>query len=382
MWKAFRQELNFLRHSYWDLSLVTLAPLLVIIFLASMLAQGSPRHLPIVVVDQDRSAYSRQIIRNLQAAPALSIYAYEPSMSLAEQHLKQLKAWAVVHIPAQAQTNLMHGRSPEIASYFNEAFFSIASTVSGGVNSAVSASTREQQQALIRQLGVPPLDFTLPTIQVTALYNPQLSYELFLEPFAVTAILHLLLACAVATSIGRDFLTTPNPTPESHNALQGRAGLSALVGKLLPYIIIFSLWCFLWTVWMAGFRGWVIQGSVVLLLVGQVLLFTAYALFATTIVLLAKDINTGLSMVAIYAGSSLSYAGVTLPTIGAPLFTRIWSNSLPFTAYAKLQTQQWVVGSPWQTSLTPLLILMGFVAGFLLLSLILLKRQPAVRTNP
>ncbi|ONG38986.1 hypothetical protein BKE30_10460 [Alkanindiges hydrocarboniclasticus] len=376
MWAAFWRELNFLKHSYWDLALVTLAPLLVIIFLASMLAQGSPRHLPIVVVDQDHSAYSRQIIRNLQATPALSVYAYEPTMPLAEQHLKQLKAWGVVHIPAQAQANVLHGRSPEIASYFNEAFFSIASTVAGGVNSAVSAATREQQHTLIRQLGVPPIEFNLPTIQVTALYNPQLSYELFLEPFAVTAILHLLLACCVAASIGRDFITGSDR--EFSSTKKSGAALNLLFGKLLPYIIIFSLWCFLWTVWMTGFRGWVIQGNVLLLLAGQVLLFTAYALFATTIVLLAKDINTGLSMVAIYAGSSLSYAGVTLPTIGAPLFTRIWSNSLPFTAYAKLQTQQWIIGSPWQTSLTPLLILVSFVAGFLLLSLLLLKRQPVM----
>lgn len=376
MWATFWRELNFLKNSYWDLSLVTLAPLLVIIFLASMLSQGSPRHLPIVVVDQDHSAYSRQIIRNLQATPALSIYAYEPSMPLAEQHLKQLKAWGVVNIPAQAQANLLHGRSTEIASYVNEAFFSIASTVAGGINSAVSAATREQQQALIRQLGVPPIDFNLPTIQVTALYNPQLSYELFLEPFAVTAILHLLLACCVAASIGRDFIT--GSATDCFKSKKGTPTFSLLIGKLLPYIIIFSLWCFLWTVWMSGVQGWTIQGNVLMLLIGQILLFMAYALFATTIVLLAKDINTGLSMVAIYAGSSLSYAGVTLPTIGAPLFTRIWSNSLPFTAYAKLQTQQWIIGSPWQTSLIPLLILGGFVIGFMLLSILLLKRQPAV----
>ncbi|WP_026470549.1 ABC transporter permease [Alkanindiges illinoisensis] len=379
MWAAFWRELNFLKNSYWDLSLVTLAPLLVIIFLASMLSQGSPYHLPIVVVDQDHSAYSRQIIRNLQATPALSIYAYEPSMPLAEQHLKQLKAWGVVHIPAQAQANLMHGRSPEIASYVNEAFFSIASTVAGGINSAVSAANREQQQTLIRQLGIPPIDFNLPTIQVTALYNPQLSYELFLEPFAVTAILHLLLACCVATSIGRDFINGSDR--KFLNPKTATSIFSLLMGKLLPYIIIFSLWCFLWTVWMSGVQGWTIQGNVLMLLIGQILLFMAYALFATTIVLLAKDINTGLSMVAIYAGSSLSYAGVTLPTIGAPLFTRIWSNSLPFTAYAKLQTQQWIIGSPWQTSLIPLLILVGFVIGFLLLSLLLLKRNPMVSAS-
>ena len=343
---------------------------MVIVFLSSMLMQGSPRHLPIVVVDQDHSAYSRQIVRNLQATPSLSIYAFEPSMQLAQTHLKQLNAWGVVHIPPQAQLNLTRGNSPEIASYFNEAFFSIASTVSGGISSAVNAATRKQQQELIRQLGMPPIEFNMPVIQVTALYNPQLSYELFLEPFAVTAILHLLVACCVAVSIGRELSSV------NMSAWFGQQSpLTALTAKLAPYILIFSVWCFVWTAWMVGIRGWAIQGSILLLIAAQVLLFTAYALFAAMVVLAFKDVNTGLSSVAIYAGSSLSFAGVTLPTIGAPLFTRIWSDSLPYTAYSKVQTQQWIVGSPLHTSLPSFLLLIVFVLGFGALSLLLLQRH-------
>lgn len=331
--------------------------------------QGSPRHLPIVVVDQDHSSYSRQIIRNLQASPSLSIYAFEPSMPLAQVHVRQLKAWGVVHIPPQAELNLTRAKSPQIASYYNEAFFSIASTVSGGISSAVNAATRQQQEELIRRLGLPPLDFNLPVIQVTPLYNPQLSYELFLGPFAVTAILHLLIACCVAASVGRELPTT------SMTAWLGQQSLiTALFAKIAPYILIFSLWCAVWMAWMVGIRGWSIEGSVLLLLAAQVLLFTAYALFAAMAVLAFKDINTGLSSVAMYAGSSLSFAGVTLPTIGAPLFTRIWSESLPYTAYSKIQTQQWIVGSPVQTSLPSFFALGLFVLGFGALSVLLLKR--------
>ncbi|XID75858.1 ABC transporter permease [Alkanindiges sp. WGS2144] len=375
MWRIFWREIQFLKKSYWDLSLLTMAPLLVIIFLSSMLMQGTPRQLPIVVVDQDHSSYSRQIIRNLQATPSLKIYSFEPSMQLAEPHLQKLDAWAVVHIPAQAQLNLSHGRSPQVSSYFNEAFFSIASTVSAGINSAVNAATRSQQQTLIHQLGIPPLRLNIPTVQINFLYNPQLSYELFLAPFAVTAILHLLIACCVAASIGRE-LSSKN----LHDWLGQQDMLTALFAKLLPYILVFSLWCFIWTFWMTHVRGWAIQGNMMLLLAAQILLFTAYALFASLVVLAVKDVNTGLSSVAIYAGSSLSFAGVTLPTSGAPLFTRIWSNSLPYTAYANVQTQQWIVGSPLSTSLPSCFILLGFVGGFGAASLMLLKRYQRTST--
>ncbi len=370
MWRIFWREVDAIKSNYWDLSLLTIAPLFVIVFLSTMLMQGSPRHLPIVVVDQDHSSYSRQIVRNLQATPSLTVYAFEPSMQLAQTHLKQLKAWGVVHIPPQAELNLVRGKSPQIASYYNEAFFSIASTVSAGISSAVNAATRQQQHHLISQLGLPPIEFTMPVIQVTALYNPQLSYELFLEPFAITAILHLLIACCVAVSIGREL-----PAQHMKAWLGQQSILTALFAKLAPYILIFSVWCFLWTAWMVGIRGWAIQGSVLLLVSAQILLFTAYALFASLVVLALKDVNTGLSGVAMYAGSSLSFAGVTLPTIGAPLFTRIWSDSLPYTAYSEIQTQQWVVGSPLHTSMPSFLILLAFVLGFGAFSLLLLKRH-------
>ena len=115
MWRIFWREVDAIKSNYWDLSLLTIAPLFIIVFLSAMLMQGSPRHLPIVVVDQDHSSYSRQIVRNLQATPSLTVYAFEPSMQLAQTHLKQLKAWGVVHIPPRAELNLVRGKSPQVA---------------------------------------------------------------------------------------------------------------------------------------------------------------------------------------------------------------------------------------------------------------------------
>jgi ABC-2 type transport system permease protein len=73
-------------------------------------------------------------------------------------------------------------------------------------------------------------------------------------------------------------------------------------------------------------------------------------------------------MMAIYGGSSMSFAGVTLPVNTASWFTRLWSDLLPYTAYAKLQTQQWIIGSPWHISLKQVSILLLFVLVLLLLS--------------
>ena len=361
MWQLLLRECRQLCSSRWDLALVTLVPVLVIVFLASLLSSGSPRQLPIVVVDQDHSALSRQIIRNLQATPALKIAYYEQSMAVAQQYLKRTQAWAVIHIPEHAEVNLKRGRGPDIASYYNESFLSVASTVSSAISSAVTAAVAEQAKELALHAGLPPLKIQLPSIAVTPLYNPQLSYELFLEPFAVTAILHLLLSCVMVMAFGRELNQT--------KAWVGQQPvLIAVLSKALPYILIFSLWTLLWLLWMVGVGGWHIKGSIFLIVLGIVLLYSAYALVAAAVVLASRDINSAMSMMAIYGGSSMSFAGVTLPVNTASWFTRLWSDLLPYTAYAKLQTQQWIIGSPWQVSLKQVSILLLFVVVLLLLS--------------
>ena len=75
-----------------------------------------------------------------------------------------------------------------------------------------------------------------------------------------------------------------------------------------------------------------------------------------------------------YGGSSLSFAGVTLPLNNAPIFTKFWAHIIPYTPYAKLQTEQWVIGSPNYISLIPLFILVIYCIFYFLTSGWLLKK--------
>jgi ABC-2 type transport system permease protein len=51
---------------------------------------------------------------------------------------------------------------------------------------------------------LPYLSMPTPNVKISTLYNPNLSYEFYLEPFVIPAILHLLLCCCVAFAIGQE----------------------------------------------------------------------------------------------------------------------------------------------------------------------------------
>jgi ABC-2 type transport system permease protein len=349
--------------------LVVLAPACILILLGSMFAQGKPDHLAIAIIDQDQSRLSTEIYNHLSLNHTLQIYIVSDQIVEVEKLLNQNKIWGYIHIPAGAEQRLVTAQDAEISIAFNQSYFSIGNTIS----SAMLLSTLQAMAEFTgrQYLGntLPYLDAPTPNIKIFPLYNPQLNYEFYLEPYMVPAILHLLLCCCVAFAVGQEIkLHTFN------HWINGQNLWSALLSKNLVYIAIFCFWTWVWMLWMVEFRGWFIAGSLWLILLAQVLFYSAYAFISSAVVLATQDLTKSFGLLAVYGGSSLSFAGVTLPLNNAPLFTQLWANIIPYTPYAKLQTEQWVIGSPLYLSAQPIFILTTYVVLYAVLAYVFLKK--------
>lgn len=363
------RELRYLLKHKWDLCLVTLAPLFVIVMFSSMFAQGKPEQLPIAVIDQDQSGLSRNIQRYLSLNHTLQIAEITDNQADAEYLLNQNKIWGYVHIPAGAEQRLVQAQDAQISIAFNQSYFSVGNTVSSAMLlSTVQAAADFTGQNYLENK-IPYLDAPAPNVKISPLYNPGLNYEFYLEPYMIPAILHLLLCCCVAFSVGQELkFQTADQWLNQHSLF------SALLSKNLAYILIFSAWTWLWMVWLIGIRGWFVSGHLWLILAAQILLYSAYAFLSSAIVLATKNLSKTFGFIAVYGGSSLSFAGVTLPLNNAPLFTKFWAHIIPYTPYAKLQTEQWVIGSPLSSSLQPFAVLLIYAALYFALAYAFLKK--------
>ena len=183
------------------------------------------------------------------------------------------------------------------------------------------------------------------------------------------AILHLLLCCCVAFAVGQELkFNTTGQWLNQHSIF------SALLSKVLVYVVIFTAWTWAWMFWLIEIRGWFVAGQLWMILLGQFFFYSAYALISSTVVLATRDLAKSYGFIAVYGGSSLSFAGVTLPLNNAPLFTQFWANIIPYTPYAKLQTEQWVIGSPVSTSLLPLAVLTAYCLFYFATAYLFLKK--------
>lgn len=369
MWSGIRRELRYLIREKWDLSLVLLAPAFIIILLCAMFAQGKPEHLAIAIIDQDQSNLSQSIYEHVALNHTLDIHLVTTQTSEIEKQLNQNKIWGYIHIPEGAEQRLVQAQDTNISIAYNQSYFSIGNTISA----AMLTSTLEaiysfgEQQYLANR--IPYVDLATPNVKISPLYNPQLSYELYLEPYMIPAILHLLLCCCVAFSAGQELKrgTFTQWVNDGHL-------WTALLSKNMVYVAIFCLWTWAWMLWLVVFRGWFIAGSVILIITGQIVFYSAYAFLSSAVVLATQDLTKSYGFIAVYGGSSLSFAGVTLPLNNAPVFTQFWAHLIPYTPYAKLQTEQWVIGSPIPISTQPLLILLFYMLLYLGLAYFFLKK--------
>lgn len=377
---ALARECRWLGRSRWDLALVTLAPLVTLVVLGLMFLQSTARLLPIAVVDADHSPLSRQLVRNLQASAQVEVVAQPVQLGDAWALARRTEVWAVVLIPEGLQRDALSGQDAAVLLYRNSAFYSVGALASRGVGDAVSALNAQIRPELMRSHNVPAVRLEAPRIQATVLFNPQLSYEWFLEALLQPGILHVLLSCAVVVAIGRDL-----QGGALHDWLHSGGGaVPALAAKLVPYVLVFTLWQLAGTAWLCGWRGWGVHGSLALLSAGQFALYACYAAVAAFVALLVRDTYTALSAVALYGGPALTFSDATLPVIGAPGFTQVWSHVLPFSAYVKLQMEQMFMGSPASASMPWLWLMSAAALGMFLLAVWLLRRagRQALEARP
>ncbi|MDB5765390.1 MAG: hypothetical protein JWQ61_204 [Collimonas fungivorans] len=354
------RECEHLRRDRWDLALATLIPILILVMFGWFFSDGVPRKLPIVVVDQDRSTLSRELVRMLDENAGLYIASQPTSVDAAWPSLRNGTAYALILIGPNTSRDVLRGGSATLVAWYNASYRTAGQAASGEISKTVQAfGARVAFDATAAIRGPRSLRAAPIAIQTSVLGNPARSYEHFLLGLIFPAVLHLVACLLMVSAIGRELRN--RSAGEWLAVCDGRI-LPAVTGKLFPYVLLFLLYGAFSLAWIAGIRGAGVTGSVLILLLGYLLMLAAYAGVALLFVGATRNMGTALSLTGIYAGTSLAFSGGSFPVLEAPVFVRVWNAILPYTHYVQLQAQQLDFATPWTDSLPQLLILLLFIA--------------------
>jgi len=224
MWKEFLE----LRQSPRLLALLIVAPIIQLTMLGYA-ATTDVTHVPIVIVDGDRSTGSRALIEKFSASPYFKIVAEEMAPRDVDDDLARGRAWLAIVIPAGFDAALA-GHGSAAARTVQILADGTDSNSSGVALAYASALIGEVNAAAAEQRGAAAL--IDPRIRVW--FNPQLESRNFMVPGVIALLLLVVTANLSSMAIVRErelgTLDQLNVSP------LGRWQL--ILGKLLPYAVV------------------------------------------------------------------------------------------------------------------------------------------------
>ncbi|PSW20883.1 ABC transporter permease [Photobacterium sanctipauli] len=362
------REWQIIRRDRWILALVTWVPLLIFMLLWGIFSSGIARDLPIGVVDLDHSRLSRQLIRQYDASPVLSVDQAYASVEQGSYALRGGDIYALVVIPPKLEKQTLTGMSPTVTTFYNSQFILIAKLVNAAVMQAqgtLNASIDTlKNMADGTSVPIQAIGQAVPLrSQITPLYNSNSHYGQFIVSAAIPAVWQI--AIVVTTILALSFETRANGNTGLSLWLS-RSPLRHFIMKLLPYTLLFMVQgaLFLWALY--GLLGWPMHGSWGVLLLAQALMVFACQAIACVFYLFTLDATKAMSLAAGFTAPAFAFVGVTFPASDMPLLAQIWRAMLPVTHYLDVQVHQVNHGFSWGMATPQLLSLLSFSAVFVL----------------
>lgn len=363
-----------LRCQPWLLALVVwLPPLLTLMFIA-LFASGTPKSLPVGVVDLDHSTESRAYLRHLDASPALALDHPYPSAYEGSVALQRGDILALVIVPPEFGRELRLSISPKSVAFYNSQYLLAGKFIASALTQANFSFSAQAGVALRLGRG-----YSLPDAiaaaaplrpQVTALYNAGMSYALFLVASIMPALWQILIVVASVLALSWRLEQARLPA--------GFASRSRALWQLMaPISLILWLQGLIMLGMFSVFLGWRPQGSILWLVAGMALMVLAVQSMATLILSLVANKVRALSLCAAYLAPAFAFMGMTFPRGDMNMLARWWGNLMPSTHYMELQVAVADHGAPLQTLVLPLAALLVFLIP-LALSIPALPQQMAI----
>lgn len=349
--ESMARECRFLASSPWDLALLTWLPLLLCGAIAWQLSGGVIRGLPVLLIDQDKSALARDLAIRIEAAPGLTLAGTVPDFEVAEQLVRAKQAQAALLVPPDSAQQALRGEA-RVTLYFNASYPAAAAAIQREVGAVVDAANARLALERIAAIAPPGSVRPAPVRAVTTIaWNAPGSQEFQLVSLLHPALLHLMFMLAVVSAFGREL--------RDGSIGAWAPGAAALAGKAAAYLAVFMGWGLLATVWLAGFRGWHFAGSPAVLMAGYAVMYLAYLGVSLLLLGVTRTLSQSLSLTGIYAGASFAFAGAIFPLEQASAFAQAWGNALPYTHFARLLARTWIAEGSAAAVAGPLLAMLA-----------------------
>ena len=361
---AFICELRSIKNSYYKLFLITILPIMSFFFVIAIFYNGVLRDMPIVIVDNDKSKLSRQLLSNIQSSSTIEITHMSTSLKSAMTLLKRGKVYAIVVIPHHFSKEILLNKQPKITALLNTQYILIGKILTSALISVVihsSAQVEYVSKLSTLKNSYDSINSISPIgMQVTPFFNTYQNYFLFLISALLPSIWQIFIVVATIVSFGLMF-----KEKEEKEFFNGGYIEMRIIGKLLPYTFAYLLLGVAYLFYIYGTLNWEFQGSFAITIFGMFLTTVAYQGVALLFFVTGFDYTRSLSLGAVYTAPAFAFLGVTFPIFNMNNFALFWRDLLPVAHYMELQISQANYGADIFLEIEKLTLLFTFWIVFI-----------------
>ena len=334
-----------LRSTFSDVGVLVffiIVPLLYPLLYAYLYGREVVREVPVVVVDECRSATSREFLRKSDATPDLKIISYCSDIEEARNLIHRHKAYGLIHIPSEFESTLVSGRQSKVNLYCNmggllyyKAMLSGCTIVSLDMNRDIQMQRLSGLSDREKEVMTMPIDN-----EYITMFNPANGFQAFLIPAILILVLQQTLVLGVSMLAGTE-------------AERRRAGtlvlgheydnpIVVLVGKAMAYLLVYGFTA----TYVLCFVPWLFDMPQLWQLPTLVAFIIPFLLssifFAMCISFFVRDRESCFLLFVFVSVPLIFMSGISWPSSNMPTFWKVLAQIFPSThginGFARINT--------------------------------------------
>lgn len=323
------------RRLYFGVCIVL--PLFTLFFMATIFGDGQMENIPIGIIDQDNTVTSRTIIRNISAVPTFKMTKLYINEVAARRAVQKKEIYGYLSIPPEFEQKAITGKNATLSYYYHYALLSVGGELMAAFETSLAPVSLSPIVMNAVALGVEQDQIKTFLLPVQAsnhpIYNPSLDYSVYLsQPFFFVLFQVLILLITVyVVGIEIKFRTADDWLETAKGNI-----VTAILGKLLPYTIIFISIGWLANYIMFGILHIPFQGSWWLMNLITALFIIATQALGLFLFSLFPAISLVISVVSMVGSLGATLSGVTFPVPNMYPLVRDASNLFPVRHFTEM----------------------------------------------
>ncbi len=282
------------------------------------------RDMPVAVVDNSRTALSREFVRHADATQAIKICGYAANMQEAKQWMAEHKCYAILEIPANYAEKIGRAQQPQVQFYMEMSLLLRYRTFSSSIAELQMATCAELREMSLADLGIPSTGSSSSIESYGfAMGDTQQGFASFVMPGIVVLILQQSMILGI--------LMLGGTRKEQRRLRRDGSPLACILGRALCYTVIFIPLTIYILHFVLHFFSYPQQGDWLQELVFIFPMLLASAMLGQTLIIMVSERETCFITFVFTSVAFLFLSGLTWPRFAMPEFMRWISDLIPAT---------------------------------------------------